>query len=157
MNTNTLYTVLVTDYSGLKKTRRITETEFLIKGHHFVKKVSWTKKLWSTKTAQIFWKFFHKIFDDSHIKAGKIEIPNNQIAFLATRILKINNVWTFNLQWCHSNFKNIFKGPSFYNGGFPEQCILWSTKTLKMHVVFLFSWEIFHKSEVKFEDQKNQK
>ena len=32
--------------------------------------------------------FFHKIFDDSHIKA----------AFLTARILKINTVLTFNIQ-----------------------------------------------------------
>ena len=31
------------------------------------------------------------IFDDSHIKAGKIKITkHNEIAFLTTRILKIN-------------------------------------------------------------------
>ena len=43
--------------------------------------------------------FFHKIFDDSHIKGGKIKITkHNEIAFLTAHILKTNNVSTFSLQ-----------------------------------------------------------
>ena len=53
------------------------------------------KKLWSTKIVHAFWKYikgyFSLFFDDSHIKEGKIKITqHNEIAFLTTRILKIN-------------------------------------------------------------------
>ena len=43
--------------------------------------------------------FFHKIFDDSDTKERKIKITkHNKIALLTARILKMNHVWTFNLQ-----------------------------------------------------------
>ena len=43
--------------------------------------------------------FFHKIFDDRHIKGGKVKITkHNEKAFLTARTLKINNVSNFNLQ-----------------------------------------------------------